>query len=452
MSSQPAAASLQPRDVDGRPCALRTCGTPISPDATGVRIATPVKALKRVPGGKAGLSALSVAWDAAAPRTYFHSACFDRLCQHKPPISSAEAKLLDACTFSAETFQPLAAARAFAKELAQLIRRSSHTVAFTGAGISVSAGIPDYRGTAGIDVLGELGVAAGAATGWKRAGGEEAGGEAPAAGGSAAGRGEKRAKTGASASASASASAPPPSAEQQALEAAVEASESYTRLRPTLTHRTLKDLHAAKLLHYVISQNCDGLHARSGLPRDALSELHGNVFVEFCERCSAEYPRPYCVDLSSTDCRGEPWHEECPQCHWGHYTGRVCERAGCGGRLRDTIVNFGDDLHDAVLGGLPRAEEQCRKATLILCLGSSLTVTPASELPRLMKRRKGALAIVNLQETEHDAVCALRLFYDLDAFCALLREELGEGHLGLGSAGAAAAPAPPSSAGGKASH
>jgi hypothetical protein len=69
-----------------------------------------------------------------------------------------------------------------------------------------------------------------------------------------------------------------------------------------------------------------------------------------------------------------------------------------------------------------------------------------------MKRRKGALAIVNLQETEHDAVCALRLFYDLDAFCALLREELGEGHLGLGSAGAAAAPAPPSSAGGKASH
>ena len=405
------------RVVDGERCALRSCalGGEVEPSTVAARVTTPAKKVRRL--SRAAAAACCVEWDAGSQRTHFHLCCWEAVeraasapCFRPafakrargprgtvPPraeqcaddaltLSDAERALVKDVADTCERFDTAQVVQEQARALASLLRASSYAVAFTGAGVSVSAGISDYRGTAGVDTLVLHGNA-------------EAGEAPPAAEAAAVG------------------------ADDDEFADAVAASASYLRLRPTACHRALAALSCAGLLRFVVTQNCDDLHARAGTPRAQLAELHGNVFVEYCDSCGAEYRRPYCVDLFSTDCTEEPWFLRCPSCRHGHYTGRRCDRAGCGGKLRDTIINFGDDLHDAVLGGLPAAERECARADVIIALGCSMTVKPACDLPRL-RARGASLVLVNLQRTPADKDAQLRVFFPCDDFFQMVMNEL----------------------------
>ena len=60
---------------------------------------------------------------------------------------------------------------------------------------------------------------------------------------------------------------------------------SIQKAYPSKTHMALVELTEKKHLKYIVSQNVDGLHRKSGIPPENISELHGNTNLEVCIDC-----------------------------------------------------------------------------------------------------------------------------------------------------------------------
>jgi NAD-dependent SIR2 family protein deacetylase len=116
-------------------------------------------------------------------------------------------------------------------------------------------------------------------------------------------------------------------------------------------------------LKHIISQNTDGLHRKSGVDAENISEVHGNTNLEICKKCGQNYMRDFRVRTA------QKVHE--------HKTGRKCDNSNCNGDLYDTIINFGENLKEEVLD---MAYAHGQEADLMLALGSSLRVNPAAHM------------------------------------------------------------------------
>lgn len=155
--------------------------------------------------------------------------------------------------------------------------------------------------------------------------------------------------------------------------------EAFGSARPNAVHRSIVELQREGRIELVVTQNVDGLHRVAGTTPSLLVEIHGtNALIE-CQSCGARSePGEH---FASFEQSGEP---------------PICD---CGGYLKPATISFGQQLRAI---DLSRAFDAARRADVAIALGSTLSVTPAADIPYEAARHGATYAIVNRGATEHD--------------------------------------------------
>jgi NAD-dependent deacetylase len=152
--------------------------------------------------------------------------------------------------------------------------------------------------------------------------------------------------------------------------------------KPNPAHEALARLEAMGKLRCVITQNIDMLHTRAG--SKTVYELHGHMREATCVSCFEVYP-------------GEPILRQFLEDH------KVPHCPKCGGIIKPNVILFGEQLP---YRELQAAQDAVRHTDLMLIIGSSLEVAPASDLPVVALRCGAKLVIVNYESTFIDGKAA----------------------------------------------
>ncbi|ORY03131.1 DHS-like NAD/FAD-binding domain-containing protein, partial [Clohesyomyces aquaticus] len=133
------------------------------------------------------------------------------------------------------------------------------------------------------------------------------------------------------------------------------------KYRPTITHSFINLLNEKGLLLKLFTQNIDCLEREAGVPNDKIVEAHGSFARQSCIECKTPYPK---------DLMKKAIHDKSvPHC--------ISET--CSGLVKPEIVFFGEALPPAFFINRMLPSE----ADLVIIMGTSLSVHPFASLPQL---------------------------------------------------------------------
>jgi NAD-dependent deacetylase len=167
--------------------------------------------------------------------------------------------------------------------------------------------------------------------------------------------------------------------------------ESFAKATPGRGHRALASLYRAGKVPALVTQNIDNLHQDSGIPPQAVVELHGNTTYAVCLECAERYELSWVKEKFATN------DQHVPDC-------------SCGGYIKTATVSFGQAMP---ADAMRRAEQLTKSCDLFLAVGSSLVVWPAAGFPLMAKRNGAALVIINREPTEFDELADLVVRNDI---------------------------------------
>ena len=161
--------------------------------------------------------------------------------------------------------------------------------------------------------------------------------------------------------------------------------------KPNSGHLKLAEIINIKEEAHLITQNVDNLHQDSGIHDSKITELHGNATYAKCLDCLKRY------ELDSLK-KEFLETKEPPTC------------SECEGIIKTATVSFGQAMPEEEMVTAQRVSIQ---SDLFICLGSSLAVFPAADLPLLAKETGANLIIVNNEPTQMDHLSDLVINRDI---------------------------------------
>lgn len=170
--------------------------------------------------------------------------------------------------------------------------------------------------------------------------------------------------------------------------------------RPNPGHVALARLEELGLLKAVVTQNIDGLHQMAGSTE--VIEFHGSASSFTCLKCYSEYSRAQADKLGG--------REEIPHCE-------------CGYPLKPDIILFGESIPER---SLQDSFALAEASDLILVVGTSAEVAPASILPSVVDSRGGKVVEANISHTQLSSMAAWKLKGDASKTLPVLVEAVEE--------------------------
>ncbi|HOF58334.1 MAG TPA: NAD-dependent deacylase [Syntrophorhabdaceae bacterium] len=153
------------------------------------------------------------------------------------------------------------------------------------------------------------------------------------------------------------------------------------KAEPNNGHLAIKKLEEIIERFFLITQNVDGLHGRTGIKN--MIEIHGNLWRVRCDR-----------DGKASMLMDVPLKSIPPLC-------------ACGNILRPDVVWFGESM--------PTEETQKAYNVMSLCdtlmvVGTSGAVYPVASFPQTVKEKGGFVIEINLEPTPISSIADISLF------------------------------------------
>jgi NAD-dependent deacetylase len=244
-----------------------------------------------------------------------------------------------------------------AEQAADILKRATDVVVFSGAGMSAESGIPTFRDPGGI---------------WDQFDPEELG--------TGSGLLHMLARH--------------PDRVRSFLDSTI---EIFLSARPNPGHLALGSMEQMGIVRSVITQNVDNLHQEAGNTR--VLEMHGNLFRQRCLTCGKKLVtektsylmqirralrRMVSLDLNAI-------LRELPQCR-------------CGSPMRPDVVMFGEQVQDMYESFL-----EADGCSVMVVLGTSGVVHPAAALPQRAKQAGATVIEINPGDSVYTGIADIRI-------------------------------------------